>query len=375
MTGFPNRWAWAEVYLDAIEHNVRWFASRVSPSAVMAVVKANAYGHGSVEVSRAALRGGATTLCVALVEEALVLRDEGISEPILLLSEQPHDQAHQIASSGVTATITSADGVDALETAWAHRKTVGNVHLKVDTGMHRVGVAPREAVSLAKKIIDSPHLRLVGVYTHFAVADDPAHEANRRQVNLFGSVLDELRAEGINPGIIHASNSAATLNDSSLHLDAVRLGIAMYGLRPSDSMTAATRELRPALSLRARVSATRWVDANEAVSYGLHKSVNSASLIATIPIGYADGVPRGLWKSDVGVLINGRRRPFAGTITMDQLMVDCGSDSSVSVGDEAVLIGSQGDDSVEVSDWARAMNTIDYEIVCGISSRIDRRYR
>jgi alanine racemase len=232
-----------------------------------------------------------------------------------------------------------------------------------------------EAVGLAKQVMSSAHLRLAGVYTHFAVADDPSHEANAVQLARFESVLTELRSEGIDPGVVHASNSAATLNNDHARFGAVRVGIAMYGLLPDGSMKASCAHLTPALSLRARVSAVRWISADEAVSYGLRKPVNSATLIATIPLGYADGVPRGLWTATTGVLIHGKRRMFAGTITMDQIMVDCGDDASVSIGDEVVLIGSQGDDTISVSEWAEAMDTIDYEIVCGISSRIDRRYR
>lgn len=371
---FSSRWAHAEIDSSAIAHNVSTIKTLVAPSRVWAVVKANGYGHGSVEVARAALAGGADGLCVALVDEGVVLRRAGITAPILLLSEQPHDQAPYIVGYGLTPTVTTTMGAAAIGSAGAQQGRAVPVHLKVDTGMHRVGVSPREALHLARYIDSHEGLDLEGVYTHFAVADDPAHPANAAQSGLFDDVVSALRADGIAPRIVHAANSAAALAAPATRLDMVRVGIALYGLEPGPGVAHLCTGLRPAMRLVARVSAVRWIESGEAVSYGLRRPVGTRSLIATVPIGYADGVPRSLWSTGVGALVGGIVRPFAGTITMDQIMLDCGDDSSVAPGDEVVLIGSQGTESITADDWARALGTIGYEIVCGIAPRIARRH-
>ena len=227
---------------------------------------------------------------------------------------------------------------------------------------------------LAKFVDSFESLNIQGVYTHFAVADDPTHGANAVQLAAFEASVADLSKAGINPPIIHAANSAATLSNAKTIFTMVRLGIAMYGLRPGPGVADLCEGLAPAMAVIARVSAVRWIEAGEAVSYGLRRPVESSTLIATVPIGYADGVPRALGTTDVEVLLNGVRRRFAGTITMDQLMLDCGTDSAVQVGDEVVLIGRQGTDTVTADEWADAIGTIGYEIVCGISPRMFRKY-
>ena len=371
---FSTRWAWAEVHTGLISHNVAIVAQRTAPVPVWVVVKANGYGHGAVPVANAALAGGATGLCVAIVDEGVALRRAGITAPILLLSEQPPELADLIVGYQLTPTVTTTRGAAVLAASAAAADQTINVHIKVDTGMHRVGVSPEEAVSLASFISSYESLNIEGVYTHFAVADEPSHVANVAQLNSFNTVLENLSARGINPPLVHAANSAASLANEASRFTMVRLGIAAYGLRPGAGVADLCAGLIPAMSLKARVSAVRWVEAGEAVSYGLTRPLTKGSLIATVPIGYADGVPRALGRTSIQVLVNGVPRTIAGTITMDQLMIDCESDSSVMVGDEVVLIGKQGEQSVTADDWADALGTIGYEIVCGISSRIFRRY-
>ena len=371
---FSTRWAWAEVHTGLISHNVAIVAQRTAPVQVWAVVKANGYGHGAVQVANASLAGGATGLCVAIVDDAVALRRAGITAPILLLSEQPPELADLIVGYQLTPTVTTTRGAAVLAASAAAADQTVKVHIKVDTGMHRVGVAPEEAVSLASFISSYDSLTIEGVYTHFAVADDPSHPANAAQLSVFNTVLEDMSSRGINPPLIHAANSAAALANEPSRFTMVRLGIAMYGLRPGAGVADLCAGLIPAMSLKARVSAVRWVEAGEAVSYGLVRPLAKGSLIATVPIGYADGVPRALGRTKIQVLLNGVPRTIAGTITMDQLMIDCESDSSVMVGDEVVLIGKQGDHSVTADDWAEALGTIGYEIVCGISPRIFRRY-
>jgi alanine racemase len=371
---FSTRWAWAEVHTGLISHNVAIVAQRTAPVQVWAVVKANGYGHGAVPVAQAALAGGATGLCVAIVDEGVALRRAGITAPILLLSEQPPELADLIVGYQLTPTVTTTRGAAVLAASAAAADQTIKIHIKVDTGMHRVGVAPNETVSLASFINSYESLAIEGVYTHFAVADNPSHPANAAQLSAFNTVLENLSSHGINPPLIHASNSAAGLANEPSRFTMVRLGIAMYGLRPGAGVADLCAGLIPAMSLKARVSAVRWVEAGEAVSYGLVRPLTKGSLIATVPIGYADGVPRALGRTSIQVLLNGVPRTIAGTITMDQLMIDCESDSSVMVGDEVVLIGKQGEHSVTADDWAEALDTIGYEIVCGISPRIFRRY-
>jgi len=371
---FSTRWAWAEVHTGLISHNVAIVAQRTAPVQVWAVVKANGYGHGAVQVANAALAGGATGLCVAIVDEGVALRRAGITAPILLLSEQPAELADLIVGYQLTPTVTTTRGAAVLAASASAADQTVKIHIKVDTGMHRVGVAPNEVVSLASFISSYESLTIEGVYTHFAVADDPSHAANAAQLSAFNSVLDGLSSRGFNPPLVHAANSAAALANEPSRFTMVRLGIAMYGLRPGPGVAELCAGLIPAMSIKARVSAVRWVEAGEAVSYGLVRPLTKGSLIATVPIGYADGVPRALGRTNVQVLLNGVPRSFAGTITMDQLMIDCESDSSVTVGDEVVLIGKQGEHSVTADDWATALDTIGYEIVCGISPRIFRRY-
>jgi alanine racemase len=364
-----NRWAWAEVSAGAIVHNVRVVASRSAPSRLWAVVKANGYGHGAVLAARAALKGGAEGLCVALVQEGVELRKSGLTCPILLLSEQPAEAIGQAVRHGLTLTIYSRAALAALEATGAARHPV---HLKIDTGMRRVGAAPEDAVDLATAIAGSPAACLAGVFTHLAVADDPGHPFTHRQLACFDAVLAALRAAGHRLPLVHAANSAGALAHPASRYDLVRAGITIYGLSPGIGVQRYCGDLLPALTLRARVSHVKRVAAGDGVSYGLRHTVPRDTTVATLPIGYADGVPRRLYAAGGRVLVNGRHCPIAGVVTMDQLMIACG-DEPVGVGDEAVLLGRQGDGLVPVSEWAEALGTIDYEITCGISARVERR--
>jgi alanine racemase len=364
-----TRPAWADVDLGAVAANVRLLVERAAPAQLCAVVKAEGYGHGAVEVARTALDAGATWLAVAIPAEGVQLREAGIDAPILVLAEP--SEWLDVVRLDLTPTAYSEHGIAELA-AQARRsgKRVG-VHLKVDTGMHRIGVPPGEAVARAKAIVAQPELELHAVWTHCPVADEPGNPFTTEQTARFGSVVEELRAAGIDPPLVHAANSAATLTQPALHLDLVRCGIAVYGLDPSPAL-AGVAPLHPALTLKASVTHVQVVPAGDAVSYGLRRPVPVDTVVATVPIGYADGVPRRL--SDGGaVLIGGVRRPIVGTITMDQLMVDCGTDE-VAVGDEVVLLGRQGDEEIPVAEWADRLGTIVYEITCGLSPRVPRVY-
>jgi alanine racemase len=245
------------------------------------------------------------------------------------------------------------------------------VHLKVDTGMHRVGVAPSLAAERARQVVDAGVLRLDAVWTHCPVADEPEHPFTAGQRERFEATVAAVRAAGLEVPMVHAANSAATIAHPGLRYDLVRCGIAVYGLEPSPQLRDAL-PWRPALSWKARVSHVQDIPAGEAVSYGLRRPAPHDTRVATVPLGYADGVPSRLREVGGVVLVNGRRCELAGTVTMDQLMVDCGPGSPVQRGDEVVLIGRQGDEEVTAADWAGWLGTITYEIVCGIGPRVPR---
>jgi alanine racemase len=373
---------WGEVDLDALRANARALVDEARPAAVLAVVKADAYGHGAVPSARAALDGGATWLGVALVEEGLRLRDAGIAARILVLSEPPAEAAAAVVAHDLTPVVYTAPGIEALAAAAAALDgTPGRnpdqvpvpVHLKVDTGMHRVGCEPGDAVALAEKIAAHPELRLDGVCTHLAVADELENGYTAEQLASFDAVVAQLGERGLRPPLVHAANSAALLaQPHAARYDLVRLGIALYGVPPAPHL-ADRVALRAVLSLKARVSHVKELPAGSRLSYGLRYELDRPSVIATVPAGYADGVPRNLGLNGGEVLIGGRRHPIAGTVTMDQLMVDTGP-SSVAVGDEVVLLGRQGDEEITASEWAGRLGTIAYEIVSGIGPRVPRRY-
>ena len=364
-----SRWAWAEVSAAAIEHNVREIASVVAPAQTWAVVKADGYGHGSVLAARAALAGGAHGLCVALVQEGVVLRAAGVKAPILVLSEQPPAQTATALAAGLQLTVYTREGVEAIAAAGG---VAHPVHLKVDTGMRRVGASVSLAIEVAAAIQASPATSLAGVFTHLAAADEPANPFTTLQLDRFDEALTALRNAGYHPPLVHAANSSGALAHPRARYDMVRVGIAIYGISPGAGVDHLCRSLRPALSLKARVSHVKRVAAGEAISYGLRHTFLRDSTVATLPIGYADGVPRRLHSVEGTVLLGGIHRPIVGAVTMDQLMVDCGDDV-VAVGDEAVLIGTQGAQTITAADWAARLDTIAYEIVCGLSARIDRR--
>lgn len=365
-----TRWAWAEVDVGAVRHNVELLTSIAEPAAVWAVVKADGYGHGAVQVAQAAISGGASGLCVALVQEGVALRNAGIDCPILVLSEQPPSELVDAVRSALELTVYSHGQLEAIAAAGGHDHPV---HLKIDTGMRRVGAAADDALSLAAAIAASPALRLAGLCTHLAVADDPADAFNAVQIESFDDVITALAVAGHQVPLVHAANSAATLALPEARFDMVRAGIAVYGISPGAALDQQAAALRPALSLRARVSHVKQVRTGDRISYGLRHKFDGNTVVATLPLGYADGVPRRFFDVGGEVLIGGRRHPVVGVVTMDQLMVDCG-DAGVVIGDEAVLIGSQGGESITAGEWAKLLGTIGYEVVCGISSRIDRRY-
>ena len=365
------RWARAEVDLDAIAHNVAVLRRAVDPADVWAVVKANGYGHGAVAVARAALDAGAAGLCVALVQEAVELRDAGIRAPILVLTEQPPETVTDLVAHRLIATVYSEAYADALA---VHATEPVAVHVKVDTGMQRVGIDPDQTLRLVEHVRRlAPRLVVAGLFTHLACADEPDHEANAVQLDRLDRVLVDLGAAA--PPIVHAANTAGALALPRARRSLVRCGIGLYGVSPGPGVDHLTSELRPAMRLVARVAHVKPVAAGTRVSYGWRHRFDADTTVATIPIGYADGVPRRLGtlpdRPGADVLIAGRRHAIVGVVTMDQLVVDVG-DAAIAVGDEVVLLGEQGEDRIRAEDWADRLGTIGYEIVCGIGARVPR---
>lgn len=365
----------AVIDLDAIAHNVAEIVSSVAPSAMWVVVKANAYGHGAEQVAKRALASGAQGLCVALASEGVALRQTGINAPILVLSPQTFDDSVDAIKASLILTVHDVDQVRSLGAYARERGITGvAVHVKVDTGMHRVGAAPHEVMAVVNAVIaEAPALVCDGVFSHLACADTPDHALTPQQVTRFADVLSAFDEAGLQRPQAHLANSAGALAWPVTTHDLVRVGIAMYGIEPGPDMADRCGVLRAAFTLRSRVSMVKTVAAGLGVSYGWRTMLEHDTVVATIPIGYADGVPR-RWSTVGGeVLIRGRRRRILGVVTMDQLMVECGDDA-VEVGDEVVLLGRQGTELIRAEEWAERLGTIPYEIVCGISARVPRRW-
>ena len=360
--------SWVEVDLDAIAHNVGAIAAAIAPAAVCAVVKADGYGHGDVPVAEAALAGGASLLAVALVEEAVRLREAGIDDRVLLLSEPDPSDAAEVVAWGLEPTVYNRRFAAALDEA---ATSPHPVHVKIDTGMHRVGADPEAALALVQYVDGRPSLDLAAVWTHFAVSE--ADESfTRRQLAAFNDFLAAAAASGLRPRFRHAANTAAALLYPESRFDFGRIGLGIYGMRPAPGI-APDLDLRPAMRVTSRVSMVRRLSAGTRPSYGRARPLPADSYVATVPIGYADGLSRRLSQAGGEVLIGGARYPFAGTVTMDQIVVDVG-DAPIAAGDEVVLMGRQGDAEIAAEEWADRLDTINYEIVSHFGPRLPRRF-
>ncbi|MGI8540227.1 MAG: alanine racemase [Rubrobacteraceae bacterium] len=349
----PSR-TWAEIDLSAIRHNVLELKRRANGSRLMAVVKADAYGHGAVPVAKAALEAGAESLAVVTVEEGREIREAGVSAPILVFTDLSPEKLPLAVSLGLAVT---AHSIESAKRISEHSDEI-SAHLKVNTGMNRWGVAPSE-VGEAKKILGD---RLAGIYTHFASADSDDKEATEAQIWAFDGVL---AAHSFGGALVHAANSAATLWHPGSRYDLVRTGVAVYGLHPAGG-DADSEDLRPAMSLKSYVADVRRLAAGEGVSYGLTFRAGEDMFAATVPVGYAEGYRRALsGKSEA--IVRGRRRRLLGRVTMDASVF--AADEEVSVGDEVVLLGRQGGERVSAEELGFRAGTINYEITTGVNPR------
>jgi len=360
---------YAEIDLDAVKHNISSVRKLLAPKVKFtAVVKANAYGHGAVAVSRAAVEAGADYLAVANLKEALELREAGITSPILILTESPTSVMDEIIQYDLTQTIYSVTEAQMLSEEAQKRGKTAKVHVKVDTGMGRVGVQPSEAVAFITKLSSLPGLELEGIFTHFAKAEDPQDNFTQGQFDKFSQVISKVKQIPIK----HSANSAGVLFHPKTHLDMVRVGLMMYGLYPQGNSRRLV-DLKPALSFKSRVTYLKKIPAGTPLSYGCTYVAPEETTIATIPVGYADGFSCRL--SNRGqVVIRDKRFPVVGRVTMDLIMVNLGK-AKVEVGDEVVLIGEQNGQSISADEIANLEDTISYEVVCGIGKRVPRIYK
>ena len=360
---------WIEIDLDAIKENLGYFCE-LSAAKVMAVVKANAYGHGSREVAEAALVGGASWLAVARAEEAQQLRIDGLEAPLLILGYTPPLRILEMIERGVALTVWESDQVRAVGEAAAACGMEARLHLKVDTGMSRLGVQPVDTLELVERIENTPGVILEGIFTHLARADEDDPGTSDLQLSCFQELIDDLERENRRPAIVHCANSATALKRVGVHMDLVRVGIAMYGLHPSHE-TRLPAVFRPALTWKSILAQVKTLPAGRGISYGHHYTTTRDERIGTIPVGYADGLRR---LEGNRVLVGGRSVPVIGRVTMDQIMVNLDSLPEAQAGDEVVILGSQDGARISAEEIATHWGTINYEVTSGIAARVPRLY-
>jgi len=378
---------WAEIDLDALAHNYRELRRVTAPAAsLMAVVKADAYGHGAPQVARVALQNGASFLAVARMDEAIRLRQAGISAPILLFGYSLPAYVESLIDQNIRASVNSLDAARALSTAAEHCHKIIKAHIKIDTGMGRLGImadgiAPtathtsttESAVNMVMAIAALPGIEVEGIFTHFASADSRDKSHALGQLSHFKDLLQALEERGFDAAYRHAANSAATIEMPESHLDLVRPGIAQYGLWPSDEVDRQRIDLKPVMSIKSSVIHVKEVGADFGVSYGSTYVTPGPTRIATIPIGYADGYDR-ILSSKGHMLVRGKRAPIIGRVCMDLTMIDVGHIPDVSLEDEVVLLGTQGKETISADEIAAKVGTINYEIVSSLTLRVPKVY-
>ncbi|MCK4596266.1 alanine racemase [candidate division WOR-3 bacterium] len=368
-----HRHTWAEVDLDAVRYNFRQAKKLVGKDAsLLVVVKGNAYGHGIFEVSKTLQSVGADFLGVATLDEALFLRKKKVNMPILILGAVLQHELKPAIKNDITLTLCHTELVKIIDKIASKLDKKARVHIKVDTGMGRIGVWHEEAFDFIKDVINFKNISVEGVYTHFSIAGRDKFFTTY-QIDSFTSLLKNLGLLGIDIPYRHAANSIATVNLRKSHLNLVRPGIIMYGMYPKKNFSRKL-DLKPALSLKTRIVFLKKTPAGRSISYGRTYITQKPTIIATLPIGYADGYGR-ILSNKAKVLVRGERAPVVGKVTMDQTMIDVGHIEGVALGDEVVLIGRQGEGEIRCEELARLAGTIPYEIVCSISSRVPRIYK
>ena len=364
-----GRPVWADIDLDALEHNVRELKRQACGALLMAIVKANAYGHGATGIARAALAAGADRLGVVCVDEGEELRRAGVTAPILVMGHTPVSQAERAVALDLTTTVGSHHFAEAVAQRAIERGVTIRVHLKVETGLNRYGLPPEQLLPLAESMRHLPGLDVEGLWTHFATGDEPDKSYVQRQFRAFTAVADQLPWIRLR----HVANTATVLDMPELSLDMVRVGIGLYGCYPSEDVDRGTL-LRPVMSLKSRVARLRRLDPGESVSYGCTWTAARPSVVALVMCGYGDGLRRTL-SNKGSVLVRGRRAPIVGRIAMDMCVADVTEIPYVALDDEVVIIGRQRDDEISAEEVARLSDTISYETLTGITARVPRVYR
>ena len=362
----------AEINLKAIRNNVRRLRERVQPAEVMAVVKADAYGHGAIPVAQAALSAGASQLAVALLEEGIELRRAQIAAPILVFGGFFEKQIDSFIENDLHFTLYDLRLAEIVSRRAQALGRVAQAHVKIDTGMGRVGLLPAEVIKVIPAMAKLPHLELIGLCTHFASSDSRDKTYAHRQLEQFNAIVQQLAQRDLRFKYLHAANSGAILDLPQSYFNLVRPGVIMYGYYPSDE-TSESIPLEPAMSLRTEILHVKRVATGTFISYNSTFQTRETTTIATLPIGYADGIPR-RFSSNFEVLVRGRRCPLVGRVCMDQIMIDLGDMQNVQAGEEVVLLGKQGDEEISIYEWCRRLKTIPYEVTCGISKRVGRGY-
>ncbi|MBD2386855.1 alanine racemase [Cylindrospermum sp. FACHB-282] len=366
--------AWVEIDLGALSYNVEQLVKFLSPKTqLMAVVKADAYGHGAVTVAKTVLESGASWLGVATVPEGIQLREGGIKAPILILgATHTPEQIQAIAHWKLQPTLCSPKQALVFSNVLESINDASPiaVHIKLDTGMSRLGTNWQQASEFVQLVQRLPHLSIASIYSHLATADSPNPTGMEEQHQRFEEAIAQIKAKGIHPPCLHLANSAATLTNPALHYDIVRVGLAVYGLYPAPHLQN-TIKLQPVLQLKARVTQVKTIAPGTSVSYGHQFTAPREMRLAVVGIGYADGVPRQL-SNKMQVLIRGQRVPQIGTITMDQLMLDVSSIPNIQEGEIVTLLGQQGREQILADDWANQLDTISWEILCGFKHRLPR---
>lgn len=365
--------SWAEIDLGALRKNIAAIRHLLNPETMlMSVVKANAYGHGMVKVAQTCIEEGAAYLGVANLEEALELRAEHLTVPILVLGYIPLQQAELVISHQIDATIYSWEAAR-VYSSLASPDNPARLHIKLDTGMSRIGFQPDEySLQIVKEISQLPNILVQGIFTHFAVADETDKAFTFEQFAAYKKFIDSLEAEGIHIPLKHVANSAGIMDLPETHCNMVRSGIITYGIYPSDQVKKERLPLEPVMRLKTRISHLKTLPAGRSVSYGRSYYTNKPTVVATVPIGYADGYSR-LYSNRAWATINGQKVPAVGTICMDQCMFDVSDVEGVKAGDEVILFG-RPEDGITVDDLAELIGTISYEILCSIGNRIPRIY-
>ena len=361
---------WAEIDLDAIKYNIDSIKRRVDTKELIAVVKADAYGHGALDVSKTLVENGATKLAVAVITEAMELRHGNINTPIMILGYTPLEFAADLINYDIEQTIFDLEYATKLSEIALNLGKKAKVHVALDTGMGRIGFLINDnSLNEILKISSLKGLEVVGIFTHFATADESDKNYSNKQYKKFTDFNEKLVSKGVNIPLKHVSNSGAIIDMPNTYLDGVRAGIVLYGYYPSEDVLKQNLDLKKAITIKTQVAHVKILDKNEYVSYGRKFKTERKSIIATLPIGYADGYSRAL-TGKAKVIINGKFAPVVGTICMDQCMIDVTDIGDVHVGDEVIVLGKDKDLKFDADDMAKAMGTINYEVLCMIKQRI-----